>query len=84
MSSLEQYSDWYDNLRKATLMNPLTQHNQQKKLQNHLIEAKTPLKGNTYQKIFENRRNGNLADQSIEDTSSEDFTDSSKFHFIIF
>ena len=80
MSSLEQYSDWYDNLRKATLKNPLSQHNQQKILQNHLIEEKIALKGNTYQKIFEDRKNDNAADRSIEDSSLEYLTDTGNLH----
>ena len=33
-SSLQQYSDWYDNLRKVSLKNPLTTFNLDKKIRN--------------------------------------------------
>ena len=62
MSSLELYSSWYDNLRKASLKNPLAQHNQQKKSQNLSVEGKLILKDSAYQNIFENERNKSFVD----------------------
>ena len=57
MSSLEQYSEWYDDLRKVSLQNPLTLHNQEKKFQNHSVETKLSLTDNTREAILEKKEN---------------------------
>ena len=76
MSSLELYSSWYDNLRKASLKNPLAQHNQQKKSQNLSAERKLRLKDSAYQNIFENERNKNCVDYVNDGDTSAYSSDS--------
>ena len=76
MSSLDLYSSWYDNLRKASLKNPLAQHNQQKKSQNLSAERKLRLKDSVYQNIFENERNKNCVDYVNDGDSSPNSSDS--------
>ena len=75
MSSLEQYSEWYDNLRKVSLQNPLTLHNQEKKLQNHSVETKVSLTDNICQTISEKQKKENVGWK--DESSSEDLSDSS-------
>ena len=64
MSSLELYSCWYDNLRKASLSNPLAQCNQQNKSQKLSADANLRLKESTYQNILENEKGKNYANYS--------------------
>ena len=79
MASLELYSSWYDNLRKASLKNPLAQYNQQKKSENFLADAKLRLKDSTYQNRLENDRDKNYADSSNDFDTSAYSSDSGIF-----
>ena len=79
MSSLELYSSWYDNLRKASLKNPLAQYNQQKKSQNLSAESNLILKDSTYQNILENERDKNCEDYSNDVDTSAYCSDSGIF-----
>ena len=74
MSSLEQYSEWYDNLRKVSLQNPLTLHNEEKMLQNHSVETKVSLTDNTREAILEKQkkehRKSNFRNDCCSDSSN--------------
>ena len=68
-SSLQQYSDWYDNLRKVSLKNPLTTSHLDNKIRSSCSQREELLEFSSLNLLNNNEKDSDTSDDDKESSS---------------